>query len=348
MTEFNFSLFSLFKRLYARFKYKDVLFRRVFREKEDLLDLYNAINGTSYADPNLLEINTLEDALFMSMKNDKSFIIASTINLYEHQSTNNPNMPIRGLLYFARLYEGYIAKNRLDIYGTKKIMLPTPHFIVFYNGSDEMPDEKIIKLSDSFIRGKNDKIFPELECYVRILNINYGHNEETLNACKRLSDYSQFIHIVGENLKSGVTNEIAVSAAIDYCIEHDILSDILLKARSEVMHSLLTYYDEKLHLKTVWNEGYEAGQKEIDELKKTYDKLKKTNDELKKTNDELKKTNGELKSSLQDKIAEIAKKDAEIAKLDDEIAKVDAEIAKVDAEIEELNRQLAEKQENND
>ena len=231
MTEFNFSLFSLFKRLYARFKYKDVLFRRVFREKEDLLDLYNAINGTSYADPNLLEINTLEDALFMSMKNDKSFIIASTINLYEHQSTNNPNMPIRGLLYFARLYEGYIAKNRLDIYGTKKIMLPTPHFIVFYNGSDEMPDEKIIKLSDSFIRGKNDKIFPELECYVRILNINYGHNEETLNACKRLSDYSQFIHIVGENLKSGVTNEIAVSAAIDYCIEHDILSDILLKAR---------------------------------------------------------------------------------------------------------------------
>ena len=334
MTEFNFSLFSLFKKLYARFKYKDVLFRRVFREKEDLLDLYNAINGTSYADPNLLEINTLEDALFMSMKNDKSFIIASTINLYEHQSTNNPNMPIRGLLYFARLYEGYIAKNRLDIYGTKKIMLPTPHFIVFYNGSDEMPDEKIIKLSDSFIRGESDKIFPELECYVRILNINYGHNEETLNACKRLSDYSQFIHIVGENLKSGVTNEIAVSAAIDYCIEHDILSDILLKARSEVMRSLLTYYDKKLHLKTVWNEGYEAGQKEIDELKKT-------NDELKKTYDELKKTNGELKSSLQDKIAEIAKKDAEIAKLD-------AEIAKVDAEIEELNRQLAEKQENND
>lgn len=254
--------------------------------------------------------------------------IASTINLYEHQSTNNPNMPIRGLLYFARLYEGYIAKNRLDIYGTKKIMLPTPHFIVFYNGSDEMPDEKIIKLSDSFIRGENDKIFPELECYVRILNINYGHNEETLNACKRLSDYSQFIHIVGENLKSGVTNEIAVSAAIDYCIEHDILSDILLKIRSDVMRSLLTYYDKKLHLKTVWNEGYEAGQKEIDELKKTYDKLKNTNDELKKTNDELKKTNGELKSSLQDKIAEIAKKDAEIAK--------------VDAEIEELDRQLAE------
>lgn len=165
-----------------------------------------------------------------------------------------------------------------------------------------------------FLVRRGYKIFPELECYVRILNINYGHNEETLNACKRLSDYSQFIHIVGENLKSGVTNEIAVSAAIDYCIEHDILSDILLKIRSDDMRSLLTYYDKKLHLKTVWNEGYEAAQEEI----------------------------AELKSTLQDKIAEIAKKDAEIAKLDDEIAKVDAKIAKVDAEIEELNRQLAE------
>ena len=334
MTEFNFSLFSLFKKLYARFKYKDVLFRRVFREKEDLLDLYNAINGTSYADPNLLEINTLEDALFMSMKNDKSFIIASTINLYEHQSTNNPNMPIRGLLYFARLYEGYIAKNRLDIYGTKKIMLPTPHFIVFYNGSDEMPDEKIIKLSDSFIRGESDKIFPELKCYVRILNINYGHNEETLNACKRLSDYSQFIHIVGENLKSGVTNEIAVSAAIDYCIEHDILSDILLKARSEVMHSLLTYYDEKLHLKTVWNEGFEAGQEEIAELKNSNDKLKNANDrlmndndglmsdnnKLKNANDELKKANNTLSVTIQYKDVALADKDAEIEELKRQLA----------------------------
>ena len=200
-------------------------------------------------------------------------------------------------------------------------MLPTPHFIVFYNGSDEMPDEKIIKLSDSFIRGENDKIFPELECYVRILNINYGHNEETLNACKRLSDYSQFIHIVGENLKSGVTNEIAVSAAIDYCIEHDILSDILLKARSEVMHSLLTYYDEKLHLKTVWNEGYEAGQEEIAELK----------------ND-----NNTLRATIQDKDVALADKDAALADKDAALADKDAEIADKDAEIEELKRQLAE------
>ena len=214
-------------------------------------------------------------------------------------------------------------------------MLPTPHFIVFYNGSDEMPDEKIIKLSDSFIRGKNDKIFPELECYVRILNINYGHNEETLNACKRLSDYSQFIHIVGENLKSGVTNEIAVSAAIDYCIEHDILSDILLKARSEVMHSLLTYYDEKLHLKTVWNEGFEASKEEIAELKNSNDKLKNANDKLMNDNDELKNDNNTLRATIQYKDIALADKDAALADRD-------AEIANKDAEIEELKRQLAE------
>ena len=221
-------------------------------------------------------------------------------------------------------------------------MLPTPHFIVFYNGSDEMPDEKIIKLSDSFIRGESDKIFPELECYVRILNINYGHNEETLNACKRLSDYSQFIHIVGENLKSGVTNEIAVSAAIDYCIEHDILSDILLKARSEVMHSLLTYYDEKLHLKTVWNEGFEAGQEEIAELKNSNDKLKNDNDKLMNDNDELKNDNNTLRATIQYKDIALADKDAALADKDAALADRDAEIANKDAEIEELKRQLAE------
>ena len=185
-----------------------------------------------------------------------------------------------------------------------------------------------------FLVRRGYKIFPELECYVRILNINYGHNEETLNACKRLSDYSQFIHIVGENLKSGVTNEIAVSAAIDYCIEHDILSDILLKARSEVMHSLLTYYDEKLHLKTVWNEGFEAGQEEIAELKNSNDKLKNDNDrlmndndglmndnnKLKNANDELKKANNTLSVTIQYKDVALADKDAEIEELKRQLA----------------------------
>lgn len=108
---------AFFKRYFLNRKYKDRLFQRVFEDKKDLLDLYNAINDTNYSNPDDLEITTLEDVIFMSMKNDKSFIISSTMNLYEHQSTINPNMPIRGLLYFAELYDEYIKLHDLDVYG---------------------------------------------------------------------------------------------------------------------------------------------------------------------------------------------------------------------------------------
>ncbi|MCI8745248.1 MAG: hypothetical protein HFI25_06185, partial [Lachnospiraceae bacterium] len=88
-------------------KYKDVLFRFIFRDKKDLLSLYNAINGTDYKNPEELEINTLENVIYMKMKNDLSFLVGASMNLYEHQSTWNPNMPLRGLFYFAELYERY-------------------------------------------------------------------------------------------------------------------------------------------------------------------------------------------------------------------------------------------------
>ena len=265
---------SRIKGIFVRRKYKDFLFQRVFREKEDLLDLYNALNGTAYDNPMDLEITTLEDAIYMSMKNDKSFIVSSTLNLYEHQSTVNPNMPIRGFMYFARLYEGYIASNKLDVHGRKKVLLPTPHYIVFYNGREEIPDKTTMKLSDVFTADRDAEDFPVLECIATVLNINYGHNERTLNACKRLGDYSKFIHKVNEGLDKGLSKRDAIDEAMTYCIEHDVLADILLKQRSEVMRSILTYYDEKLHMKTVRQEGYEDGygdaskvrQAEIDTL----------------------------------------------------------------------------------
>ncbi|MCR5267803.1 MAG: hypothetical protein K6E16_04745, partial [Lachnospiraceae bacterium] len=83
---------------------KDRFFKRVFSEKEALLSLYNAINDTDYTDPDLIEINTIEDFIFMTMKNDLSFVLANVLNLYEQQSTVNPNMPLRGFLYLSELY----------------------------------------------------------------------------------------------------------------------------------------------------------------------------------------------------------------------------------------------------
>ena len=187
----------LLRRLRGNQKHKDRLFQKVFERKEDLLALYNAVNHTSYTNAEELEITTLDDVIYLSMKNDLSFIISATLNLYEHQSTFNANMPIRGLLYFARLYEAYIKKNKLDIYGHKMIDLPEPRYIVFYNGRSNQPDEKELKLSDAF---HSDNPNPVLECRARMININLGHNQELMEDCKRLWDYSYFIAEVNKLL----------------------------------------------------------------------------------------------------------------------------------------------------
>ena len=251
------------RRLRINRKYKDRLFQKVFERKEDLLTLYNAINHTSYSNPDDLEITTLDDVIYLSMKNDLSFIVSATLNLYEHQSTFNANMPIRGLMYFARLYESYIKKNKLDIYNYRLVDLPEPQYIVFYNGRDNQPDERILKLSDAF-RSKNPE--PALECRARMININLGHNQKLMESCKRLWDYSYFIAEVNQNLDKGYGLETAIKKAMDECIKKGVLSDILEKNKSEVFHMLLTEYDEKQHLKNVYQEGREEASERINKL----------------------------------------------------------------------------------
>ena len=120
----------------------------VFSDKKELLALYNAVNKTHYDDPELLEINTLQNAIYMSMRNDVSFIIDSRLSLYEHQSTYSPNLPIRYLLYVADIYAN-ITKNE-NLYGTKKVMIPPPRFLIFYNGRAPYPERKILKLSELY------------------------------------------------------------------------------------------------------------------------------------------------------------------------------------------------------
>ena len=101
--------------------FKDSLFRLVFHGKEELLSLYNAVNGSSYTNADDLEINTLEDVVYMGMKNDVSFLFAHYLNLYEAQSTSNPNMPLRGTIYFGDLIKGWVESNHLDMYSEKQI-----------------------------------------------------------------------------------------------------------------------------------------------------------------------------------------------------------------------------------
>ncbi len=247
------------KRLWFNRKYKDVLFRRLFREKQDLLALYNALNGSTYEDPEELEVVTMEDVIFMKMKNDLSFIIASHLNLYEHQSTWNPNMPLRGLLYFAGQFEGLVSARGDDIYGKGQIELPTPEYIVFYNGSGMHTDSRTLYLSDSYSAGHGSGC---LECICKVININRGYNRELMEKCHRLWEYSELLAEIEGNMAKGMGREEAVQKAIDVCIERGILADILLAEKGVAMYRLLTHYDEKKHLKNTFEEGRKEGMEE--------------------------------------------------------------------------------------
>lgn len=164
---------------YLNRKYKDRLFRFIFNDKENLLQLYNAINDSHYSNPDDLVITTIDDVVYMGMKNDLSFMIDDIMNLYEHQSTYSPNLPLRGLFYFSAMYRNYIEPMKQKLYTDSPLRIPFPVYLVFYNGSMEEPERKEILLSDLFIQnGKG--LQPALECTAPLLNINFGHNQELM------------------------------------------------------------------------------------------------------------------------------------------------------------------------
>lgn len=256
MTKIRQTMNWFLRRLKIRKKYKDALFRRCFDNKQDLLELYNALNGTTYDDTAELKITTLDDCIYLTYKNDLSFIISATLNLYEHQSTYNPNMPIRGLIYFARIYEAYIKEHQMNVYGKTLLKLPMPRYIIFYNGKDEEPDMQELRLSDAFECSENTpQKTPALECIATMLNINYGHNLKLLNKCKRLHDYAYFVNEVNQNLNVGYPYEESIKLAMEHCEENDILKDILGKQRSEVFSLLLNEFDVKIYERGIRAEG---------------------------------------------------------------------------------------------
>ena len=237
--------------------YKDTLFRMIFQEKEALLSLYNAVGQTDYKDASQLEIVTLENAIYMNMKNDLAFLINLELNLYEHQSTWNPNMPLRDLFYVAKEYEQLIRKETL--YSSRLVKLPVPRFLVFCNG--RMPDqaEKIIlKLSDSFEKRTGE---PELELKVTVLNINAGCNETLMNACRLLKEYSLYVARV-RSYASQMDMNAAVNRAVEECISEGILADFLLKSRAEVVAMSIFEYDEERERELIKKAEFECGKEE--------------------------------------------------------------------------------------
>lgn len=241
-------------------KYKDRLFRLIFHEKKELLELYNAVNESHYTNPDDLEIRTIEDVVYMGMRNDLSFIIGDEMNLYEHQSTFSPNLPLRGLFYFSSVYKAYIEPMKHKLYSESKLQIPFPQYIIFYNGIEEKPERQELKLSMLFVgngKGKN----PALECTALALNVNYGKNKELMERCRTLKEYAQFVAIVRRNLAESIDHQEAVERAVDECIRKDILANVLRRNRSEIVDSILTEWDENEYREFLKKESLEDGIK---------------------------------------------------------------------------------------
>lgn len=218
---------------------KDTIFRMLFREKKELLVLYNALNATNYQDPEELEIYTLENAIYMAVKNDVSFLLESELNLYEHQASYNPNMPLRDLIYIAKQLEKYIVKKSL--YSSSITKIPVPRFVVFYNGSEKQPERQLLKLSDAFEKQVEE---PELELKVLMLNINPGNNSELLERCRTLRDYCEYVSCV-RKYAGAESIEEAVEHAVTECIQKGILADFLNRQRAEVKAMSIFEYNEE-------------------------------------------------------------------------------------------------------
>ena len=238
-------------------EHKDTVFRMLYKGKKELLTLYNALNGTDYQDPEELTVTTLENAIYFGMKNDVSFLLDSRLMLYEHQSTWNPNIPLRDLLYIARLLEKYVNERGKSLYSSALVRLPEPRFVVFYNGLRNAEDDMILKLSDSFERKEGD---PALELKVRLLNINQGSNPELMKKCRTLREYSEFVARVRKCVKEEASLVDAVERAVTECIRDGILEDFLRSQRAEVVAMSILEYDREEELKKLRNAEYENGK----------------------------------------------------------------------------------------
>ena len=247
--------------LTANRKYKDTVFRMLFSDRKNLLSLYNAINGTAYENPDDLEIVTLENAIYMGMKNDLAFIIDTNLFLYEHQSTYNLNMPLRDLFYISSEYQKLVEHKSL--YSSTQQKVPAPNFIVFYNGTVKKEDCWTNYLSEAY---ENLTGEPNLELKVITLNINEGHNKELMEQCQILREYAQYVAKVREFAGNTELNA-AVELAVNECIQNNILAEFLRKHKSEVIAMSIFEYDkeeeEKKLREAEYEAGYDEGKKEI-------------------------------------------------------------------------------------
>lgn len=260
----------------ANKEYKSDVFSMLLQDKKRAMEIYNAINGTDYDDPELVEMTTLDDKSFsLTVRNDASFILDANLSLYEHQSTYCPNMPLRDLLYFASIIQKQIKAQKRDIYGGRILKIPVPHFVVFYNGKEDAPDQYDLRLSDAFEKKTKN---PEIELVCHVYNINNGKNVPLLSKCQTLREYMYFVDMVRKNNEISGNLEDAIEKAINQCMEENVLRDFLAQHREEVMHVMTLDYTFERRLEMQRAEAIEDGErigKEIGKEEKLSEQIRK-------------------------------------------------------------------------
>lgn len=260
----------------ANKEYKSDVFSMLLQDKKRAMEIYNAINGTDYDDPELVEMTTLDDKSFsLTVRNDASFILDANLSLYEHQSTYCPNMPLRDLLYFASIIQKQIKAQKRDIYGGRILKIPVPHFVVFYNGKEDAPDQYDLRLSDAFEKETEN---PEIELVCHVYNINNGKNVPLLSKCQTLREYMYFVDMVRKNNEISGNLEDAIEKAINQCMEENVLRDFLAQHREEVMHVMTLDYTFERRLEMQRAEAIEDGErigKEIGKEEKLSEQIRK-------------------------------------------------------------------------
>lgn len=242
-------------------EYKDRLFRFIFGAEENkhyLLSLYNAVNGSDYSDVNEIEIVTLDDVIYIKQKNDIAFLLDSELNLYEQQSSYNPNMPLRGMMYFADLYRQILSGKKKDIYSSTIVRIPTPKYVVFYNRESDKPDKLELQLSAAFENADNSGAY---EWTATMLNINMGHNKELLERCKALYEYSSYVAKVKRYSKE-TDIKSAVDKAVDEAIKLNYLDGFFRKHKEGVVDMSLTEYNEAEFIENRKAEGRAEGKQD--------------------------------------------------------------------------------------
>ncbi len=228
----------------------DSLFRKIFKDKKELVILCSGLTGRKDIKEEDIEVTTLQEnnALYVQIRNDLSFIIGTDIFLVEQQTKVNPNMPARqGSYYFNTLSE--LLGNAV-FHSTTKQKIPRPILVTFTNGNPKGVPTEILKLSEMFYENEaknnrqgqikvNGRYQNYIEVYVKVIYLNNPQNEDFLNKIPSLKGFATFTKAVKDYGKQGYSKEEAVEKAIDYTIGQNLLVNILLKEKEGVKSMMM-------------------------------------------------------------------------------------------------------------